>query len=152
MARGLHSLRVKNFGILGDVQVELGRLNVLVGPNGSGKTTLLEVIGFLGGAARSNLADALAERGGWSRVRTRSAESTEAIEIEVAATVTAHSHPNALDEYHLSFRPIPLRSPAQQPSLFRSGFVQEESFRFKRLRGQGRRITLKGGKLSVRLA
>ncbi len=40
-------LTVKGFKSLADVNVELGRVNVLIGANGSGKSNLLESAGFL---------------------------------------------------------------------------------------------------------
>lgn len=47
-----------------DVTLELGRLNVIVGPNGSGKTNLLEAIGLLGSAASGRVDyDTLRARG-----------------------------------------------------------------------------------------
>ncbi|GAB4196370.1 MAG: AAA family ATPase [Sandaracinaceae bacterium] len=144
--RGLHSLAIRNFGILGDVEVRLERLNVLVGPNGSGKSTLLDVIDFLGDAARSQLADAVEVRGGLARLRTRGQPESSWVEIEVRAVVTAHAHENALDEYALAFRPISLTGPG---STRRIVVEQSEQFRFKRTGKQGRRITLKGGKLSI---
>jgi len=147
-AQGLHSLSVKNFGILGDVKVELQRLNVLVGPNGSGKSTLLNVIAFLGDAARSQLANAVATRGGFDRLHTRSGTGG-AIEIAVKMVVTAHANSNALDEYSLSFHPVRVRSRDNVAVPIRRGFRQNEAFRFKRTRGKGRRITLQGGKLSL---
>lgn len=146
-ARGLYALTVKNFAILGDVDVRLGRLNVLVGPNGSGKSTLLGVIGFLGDAARSQLADAVEARGGFDRLRTREEPGRAGtIEIHVSAVVTAHAHENALDEYTLSFRPARVRTPTGGT---RPAVAQSEHFRFKRVGGRGRRITLSAGKLSI---
>lgn len=149
--RGLYSLGVKNFGILGDVEVQLGRLNVLVGPNGSGKTTLLKVIGFLGEAARSQLADAVAQHGGFERLSTRRRPGTRlpAIEVRVVATVTARSHEKALDEYELKFRPLGVPSSPSQSPRGRVFYGVDESFTFKRTAGRGRRITLKSGRLSV---
>lgn len=144
VSRGLEALEVKNFGILGDARVgPLGRLNVLVGPNGSGKTTLLRVIQFLGDAARMQLGPAVDRHGGFDRFRTRAPEgpgrSVAWVTIKVEAIVTKYAHGEALDEYELKLGP--LRAPRS--------FVHKESFRFKRTRGQGRRITLNGGKLHI---
>ena len=128
---------MKNFGILGDVEVRLGRLNVLVGPNGSGKSTLLGVIDFLGDAARTSLANAIEKRFGWNRVHTRGGRGP--IQFGITADVTANARQNAPDEYDLTVWHFPERE----------AFVLEETFRFKRTAGQGRRITLKNGRLSV---
>ncbi len=40
----LTSLRVKNFKRLEDVEIELGKTVVFVGPNNSGKTTALQAL------------------------------------------------------------------------------------------------------------
>ncbi len=145
MTRGLlHSLRVQNFGILGDVDVgPLGRLNVLVGPNGSGKSTLLRVIQFLGDAAREQLESAVEQRGGLSRMMTRTARVPGAgrISIQLKASVTRFAHAGALDEYSLVLRP-----PRGSGQLF----SHWEEFTFKRTANQGRRITLRAGKLHIK--
>ena len=44
MIRNLH---VQNFKSIKDVSIDLGRLNVLVGPNMSGKSNLIDVFRFL---------------------------------------------------------------------------------------------------------
>lgn len=150
MARGLHSIAVKNFGILGDVATSLGRLNVLVGPNGSGKTTLLRVIQFLGDAARTQLANAVQEHGGLERLQTRRGRRDETT-IGVKMTVTGHAHAGALDEYTLRLMPLRevVRVRTAGSSEVHSRFAHRESFTFKRTAHQGRRITLDGGRLHV---
>ena len=144
MRRGLHALEVHKFGILGDVRVgPLGGVNVLVGPNGSGKSTLLRVIQFLGDAARLQLGTAIDMHGGFARLRTRPATGAapyEGIHIRVEATVTKYAHENALDEYDLFLSPAGTGT---------RDFYHHEVFRFKRTNRQGRRITLKGGKLHI---
>jgi Fe-S cluster assembly ATPase SufC len=45
-------IRIKNFKSLEDIQIELKKLNVVVGPNGSGKTNLIEAFLFLQWAVR----------------------------------------------------------------------------------------------------
>jgi predicted ATPase len=143
VSRGLHAVRVKNFGILGDVNLgPLGRVNVLVGPNGSGKSTLLRVIQFLGDAARLQLSAAVEAHGGFDRLRTRASttgEVAKTISIEIEATVTKHAHGGALDEYSLFLEPFE-RMPV---------FSHHEFFKFKRTAGKGRRITLDAGKLHI---
>lgn len=43
----IERIRIRNYKALRDVAVELGRINVLVGPNDSGKTSFLEAIGAI---------------------------------------------------------------------------------------------------------
>ena len=58
--RGYRSVR--------DVHLELGRLNVLVGPNGCGKTNLYRGLRLLADAAEGRLSRSLAEEGGMPSV------------------------------------------------------------------------------------
>src|SRR4051812_16026279 len=96
-------LDIKNFKSLRDVRVELGPVNVLVGPNASGKSNFLDVIQFLGDSVREDLGPALDSRGGFERVRYRGADGEGPVRIHVGASVTRYSSPTAPDEYELSF-------------------------------------------------
>lgn len=156
MARGLHSLAVKGFGILGDVKVELSRLNVLVGPNGSGKSTLLRVIQFLGDASRSSVNQVIGGRAALEQLQTRvpssdgPLETPKSIEIGVEAIVTSHAHEDALDEYQLTIHSIGIMTEGDAtPGIRQHGFLHDEHFKFKRTKKQGRRIKLSAGRLFV---
>lgn len=60
----IHKIRIESFKSLARLEIELGRLNVLVGANGSGKSNILEAIGILGAAAAGRVDDeALLRRG-----------------------------------------------------------------------------------------
>lgn len=60
----LRKVHIRGFKTATDAALELGRLNVLVGPNGSGKTNLLEAVGLLGCAASGRVDyDAFRARG-----------------------------------------------------------------------------------------
>jgi predicted ATPase len=151
--RGLQTLSVQNFQILGNVTVDLSRLNVLVGPNGSGKSTLLRVVQFLGDAARSGLANAVAAHGGIPRVWTRR-KKLKAIEINVKALLTTHAKASAPDEYSLSILPFQevsdslfgfsLKEASGRPT---GEFHRTERLSFRRTARAGRRITLEHGRL-----
>jgi predicted ATPase len=144
---GLLSLSVQNFRILGDVTIELGRLNVLVGPNGSGKSTLLDVVEFLGNAARSGLANAIDRRGGIPAVWTRRSR-LETLQINVRALATTYATETAPDEYELTVLPIFEREwAASSQRRYNGAFQRSESLSFKRTPGAGRRITLEHGAL-----
>ena len=65
----IESLRIRNFRVFNDVQVEnLPRMAVFMGQNGAGKTTFFDVFGFLHDGLNSNVRSALAKRGGFSEV------------------------------------------------------------------------------------
>lgn len=123
---------------------------MLVGPNGAGKSNLLDVIRFLGDSARTDLVPALEARGGYHRVRYRGNPSGAGIDINVHATVTQHSSPTALDEYLLTFRQRAISAKERLRSEdIRRLIFREESFRFKRTRGRGRRVTIHGRDVKV---
>jgi hypothetical protein len=44
----LKSLQIKNYKTIEDLELDLQRVNILVGPPGSGKTAIIEAIGLLG--------------------------------------------------------------------------------------------------------
>lgn len=154
--RPLHSISADNFLSLQAVEVDLGPLNVLVGPNASGKTNLLKVIQFLGDTVRTDLMPAVTEHGGFDALRFRGTTPSPkkrkskkaqqsrrtSIRIGIKAQVTKHSSPNALDEYSLSFWEMPLK---QGPKIL----ARSESLRFKRVRGRGRRITVQGRRVTI---
>jgi predicted ATPase len=139
-------LKVGNFRSLRDVEVHLRPLNVLVGPNGSGKSNLLDVIAFLGDAIRTDLAPALDLRGGFERVRFRGATRSRGVSIEVEASVTSNSSAQATDNYSLLVTHHGrVRGRSERPP---SILQREEKFEFKRTAGPGRRITVKGSRIT----
>lgn len=131
---------IKNYRSLADVDLSLGPLNVLVGPNGAGKSNLLSVFRFLASLIRLDLAETLESVGGMENLLFRGqASRSRNLSVELEAIATQYSSTNATDVYELT-----LRGP-------RSGRVvlREESFRFKRTQGQGRRITIRGDEVLV---
>jgi len=126
--------------------VDLGPLNVLVGPNQAGKSNFLDLIEFLGDSARLDLPEAIQMRGGIDRVRFRGALGGGAVVIDVKANVTRYSTSGAPDEYRLSF--WTRRQRDERRILLRS-----ERFKFKRTQGQGRRVTVAGSRADfIRIA
>lgn len=140
--RPLLQLSTRNFRSLRRVSVTLQPLNVLVGPNESGKSNFLDVIQFLGDSVRDDLEPTLNRRGGYERVRYRGEQPMEGgVIIEVRAAVTTYSSPSAPDEYRLSFW---MRRFRASPGSY---LMRDEQFTFKRTRGRGRRITIRGNKV-----
>jgi predicted ATPase len=144
----LVALEVNNYRSLRNVSVEFGDFNVLVGPNGSGKTNLLDLIQFIGDSVRTDLAPALDLRGGFDEILFRGAKG-RAISLNVTTNVTSFSSPTALDDYSLTFGLVELKRRAVQQPLVPYALVREESFRFKRTKRQGRRITINGSQVDI---
>jgi predicted ATPase len=164
----LLNLSVENFRSLQKVEVELGSLNVLVGPNGAGKTNLLKVIEFLGDAAREDLGPAIEKHGGLEAVHFRGAQGKNHIRIGVKVRITPHASKSAPDEYTLDIRFRPLERvmvrtetisfagggpektwTSNEQILLKATLSRSESFTFKRQKGAGRRITIKGSNVEL---
>lgn len=138
----LVKLATKNFRSLRDVDVDLGDFNVLVGPNASGKSNLLDLIRFIGDSVRTDLGPAIDLRGGFDEICFRAAKPRR-IHIRVLTNVTSYSSPNALDDYQLTFW---IGKAAKASTRY---LVRDESFKFKRTKTRGRRITIDGSKVEV---
>lgn len=68
----IESLRIRNFRVFNDVQVEnIPQMAVFLGQNGAGKTTFFDVFGFLHDCLSNNVRSALAKRGGFDEVISR---------------------------------------------------------------------------------
>lgn len=148
--RRLTQVSVDNFLSLKDVTVDLEPLNVLVGPNGSGKTNLMKVFQFLGEIARHELAPAVERVGGYDQLYFRGKNpSGSTIKISLRGVVTKYATEKTLDEYKLSFWRSRVRFGADRPSHTMDMLQRREEIKFKRFAGQGRRITLRGGKVSA---
>lgn len=75
-------LKVRNYKSLRDVEIELGKFNVFIGPNNSGKSNILDCLYFLSDASRRPLQDLLRERGGFERLTFGGLGENIDIEIE----------------------------------------------------------------------
>ncbi|HEX3528227.1 MAG TPA: AAA family ATPase [Thermoanaerobaculia bacterium] len=77
----LRRVRIRNYKSLGNADVELGRLTVLIGRNGSGKSNFLDALYFVADALRTSLDHALKSRGGIESVRRRSSGQAQSFAI-----------------------------------------------------------------------
>lgn len=88
--RAIDKLTIKGFKSLQDVELELGKLNVLIGPNGAGKSNLISyfrmMIEMLGGS----LQVWVAKRGGANRVLTYGTKRTPQLSSEIKFGNTAY--------------------------------------------------------------
>jgi len=79
----IESLRIKNYRALRDVHLkDLTGMSVFVGANGTGKSTLFDVFGFLHDSLVHNVRQALAKRGGFREVVSRSADGPIEVELK----------------------------------------------------------------------
>jgi len=146
MRQPLLTLSAENFRSFRAVEVALNPLNVLVGPNEAGKSNFLDLIRFLADSVRTDLVPAVEARGGFERVRFRGTPSGP-VKLQVTADVTRYSSVSAPDEYALTVRQSRLRN--TRTGETRLALSRTESFRFKRTRGRGRRITIQGSNVQL---
>jgi len=138
----LLKLSAENFLSLRKVELDLGPVNVLVGPNNAGKSNLLEVVALLGELVEDDLSRTLERRGGFDRLYFHG-QTAGPIRLGIEAAVTTHSSSTARDVYTLTLSK--LRVGPRRSSEARTFVRRWESFRFKRFSGPGRRITVQGG-------
>jgi len=79
----LRRLRVQGYKTLRDVDVQLGPLNVLIGPNASGKSNLLDAFALLHEYGKNRLEDAVYARGGLNSILWAGGE-LDAVKIGLA--------------------------------------------------------------------
>ena len=91
-------VRLRNYKSIAECDLELGRLNLIVGRNGAGKSNFLDAIGFVTDALRWQLDQAIRTRGGMDEVRRKQAGTGRPhnfsieIELELAPTQIATYH------------------------------------------------------------
>ena len=79
----IERIEIRNYRCLQrTVLADLPRMAVIVGANGAGKSTLFDVFSFLQESLTSNVAAAVARRGGLEELRTRAQPGPVAITIE----------------------------------------------------------------------
>ncbi len=75
----IDKLTIKGFKSLKDVDLELGKLNVLIGPNGAGKSNLVSYFNMLQEMVEERLQNWVAARGGSDRILSYGIKETEQI-------------------------------------------------------------------------
>ena len=79
----IETITTRNYRVFQSVTFEkLGPLVILIGANGSGKTTLFDLFSFLKESLASNVAQAVARRGGFKELVSRGHQD-ESIDIEI---------------------------------------------------------------------
>jgi predicted ATPase len=79
----IKKIKISNFKSFKDLEVELGKFNVLIGPNASGKSNFIEVFKFLRDIANHGLENAISIQGGIEYLRNINIGSSENLSLEV---------------------------------------------------------------------
>ena len=82
--RAIDRLKIEGFKSLRDVDLELGRLNVLIGPNGAGKSNLVSFFHMLREMAEERLQVWIGKRGGADRLLTFGAKRTSQLSSRIS--------------------------------------------------------------------
>ena len=72
----LKHIRIKNFRSIGEIDLELSPLTVLVGPNASGKSNILDALQFVRDVFREGLNAAVDTRQGVEYVRCQASNTS----------------------------------------------------------------------------
>lgn len=94
-------LRVTNYLSLKNVDLELGRRNLLIGPNMAGKSNLVDCFRFLTQVAISGLVKAFQDRGGFSEVLWKGGDESR-ISFEITAEEKTPEESPKIYDYELS--------------------------------------------------
>lgn len=86
----LRRARIKNYKSIGQCDVELAALTVLVGRNGSGKSNFLDALRFVADGLQTSLDHALKSRGGIESVRRRSTGHPRNFAVELELSTATH--------------------------------------------------------------
>lgn len=122
--RPIDKLVIKGFKSLQDVELELGRLNVLIGPNGGGKSNLISFFEMLRGMVEGDLQVWTGQQDGANRVLTFGAKSTPQLNASlnfggnVYLFSLAHT---AADRFVFRQEAVSMPSRYEEPYLLGSG-------------------------------
>lgn len=81
--RAIDKLTIKGFKTLQDVELELGKLNVLIGPNGAGKSNLISYFDMLRRMVEQDLQIWVVQQGGSDHILTFGSKTTSKLESKI---------------------------------------------------------------------
>ena len=88
--RPIDKLKIQGFKSLQDVELELGRQNVLIGPNGAGKSNLISYFDMLRHIVEEDLQIWTGQQDGANRILTRGSKITPQLESYIQFGATAY--------------------------------------------------------------
>lgn len=80
---GIKRIRVTNFKSFGELDVELGKFNVLIGANASGKSNFVQIFQFLKDITSHGLDNAISMQGGVGYLRNMNIGSSENLSLKI---------------------------------------------------------------------
>ena len=82
---GIKKIKVVNFKSFENIEVELGKFNVLIGANASGKSNFVQIFKFLKDIADSGLENAVSLQGGVEYLRNMKIGISENLSIKIVS-------------------------------------------------------------------
>jgi predicted ATPase len=86
---GLKTVKIKNFKSFNDVEINLSKFNVLIGPNAAGKSNFIRIFAFLRDIRKFGLENAISLQGGVKFLRNIKIGSSENLIIETVSEIEA---------------------------------------------------------------
>src|ERR1700722_15605414 len=80
----LHSIGVKGFKGIADIDVPLRAINIVIGPNGSGKSNFLGAFSFLQAIREGHLQDYVSKAGGAEKILHFGSKTTKKLQIYIS--------------------------------------------------------------------
>lgn len=99
----LKHIRIKNFRSIGEIDLELSPLTVLVGPNASGKSNILDALQFVRDVFREGLNAAVDTRQGVEYVRCQASNTSLGQLAEFIVTFVPHTPGWREHDAHITF-------------------------------------------------
>lgn len=85
----IKKIRVKNFKSFKDLELSLGKVNILVGANASGKSNFVEIFRFLRDIAKHGLVNAISMHGGTEYIKNINIDYDEFLSFEIVYSESA---------------------------------------------------------------
>jgi predicted ATPase len=79
----IKNIKVSNFKSFGEVEIELGKFNVLIGANASGKSNIINILQFIKDIVENGLDNAISMQGGVDYIRNINIGASKNLSIEL---------------------------------------------------------------------
>ena len=81
----IKNIKVSNFKSFKDLDIELNKLNVLIGANASGKSNFIQIFKFLRDISKEGLDNAVSMQGGLKYLKNICSDTSEAISLKIVS-------------------------------------------------------------------